>query len=53
MVHDRDRDDAEAVAKKLEAEAKKIQAETKKYEAETARLELERVPGSDGTVRSS
>merc|ERR1712082_140601 len=56
MVHDRDRDDAEAAAKKLDAEAKKILAETKKFEAETARMETERgtdqdVPRSSGEPR--
>merc|ERR1712082_187787 len=47
MVHDRDRDDAEAAAKKLDAEAKKILAETKKYEAETARIATERETDQD------
>merc|ERR1712082_319554 len=41
MVHDRNRIEAEAEARKLEAEAKKISAETKKFEAETARMTAE------------
>merc|ERR1712082_90434 len=41
MVHDRNRIEAEAEARKLEAEAKKISAETKKFEAKTARMTAE------------